>query len=356
MSIVKLARPEIQALHAYDAAEQVDDTIRLNANESPRDCSIGNFRRPLNRYPEVRPQKLQHALAQRFGCKPDQLLVTRGSSEAIDLVIRTFCRAGKDSVLMTSPSFSMYRHYAEVQGARLIQVQSDAEQDFAIDVDAILAACDDTTRVIFVCSPNNPTGTTLPRAELERLLEQRGEHSAVVVDEAYVEFGDHASVIEMLDRYSNLLVLRTLSKALGFAGARCGAVAGQADVVSMLSAVQAPYALATPVVECVEDALQDDQLELARQTVSEISSERDRLAKALTHYSFVLKVWPSDANFLLVRFANAERIMRRCAEQNVLLRDFGGELANCIRISIGSQDENKQLLRTLDTLEVETDG
>lgn len=350
MSIVRLARPEIQALHAYEAAEQVDDTIRLNANESPRRCSIGNFRRPLNRYPEVRPQKLQRALAERFGCQPDQLLVTRGSSEAIDLVIRTFCRAGKDSALMTSPSFSMYRHYAEVQGANVIEVETHAEQDFAIDIDAILAACDDTTRVIFVCSPNNPTGTTLPRAELERLLESRGEKSAVVVDEAYVEFGDNASVTELLDRYSNLLVLRTLSKALGFAGARCGAVAGQSDVVEILSAVQAPYALATPVVECVEDAFQAEQLELAQETVREIISERERLARALTQQSFVSRVWPSDANFLLVRVADAQLVMRRCAEQNVLLRHLGGDLSDCIRISIGSREENDQLLRALDTL------
>jgi histidinol-phosphate aminotransferase len=350
VSIVKLARPEIQALHAYEAAEQVDDTIRLNANESPRRCSIGDFRRPLNRYPEVRPLKLQHALAKRFGCQPDQLLVTRGSSEAIDLVIRTFCRAGKDSVLMTSPSFSMYRHYAEVQGAHLIEVETHADQNFAIDVDAILAACDDTTRVIFVCSPNNPTGTTLPRDALESLLERRSDDSAVVVDEAYVEFGDNASVTELLSRYDNLLVLRTLSKALGFAGARCGAVAGQADVVRMLAAVQAPYALATPVVECVEDALQDGQLELARQTVSEIVAERERLAAALAKYSFVSKVWPSDANFLLVRVDNTELVMRCCADQNVLLRDFGGELENCIRISIGSREDSDQLLRALDTL------
>jgi histidinol-phosphate aminotransferase len=356
MSIIKLARPEIQSLHAYEAAEQVDDTIRLNANESPRRCSIGNFRRPLNRYPEVRPQKLQRALAKRFGCEPEQLLVTRGSSEAIDLVIRSFCRAGQDSVLMTSPSFSMYRHYAEVQGADLIEVPTYAEQDFAIDVDAILAASDDTTMVIFVCSPNNPTGTTLSRTELERLLQQRGDNSAIVVDEAYVEFGDKTSVIEMLDKYENLLVLRTLSKALGFAGARCGAVVGHAEVVRMLSAVQAPYALATPVVECVEDALQDDQLKLARETVREIVGERERLAATFAEYSFVSRVWPSDANFLLVRVENAGLIMNRCAEQNVLLRDLSGELENCIRISIGSREENDLLLRALDTLEGAEDG
>ncbi|MDJ0794379.1 MAG: histidinol-phosphate transaminase [Woeseiaceae bacterium] len=356
MSIVKLARPEIQALHAYNAAEQVDDTIRLNANESPRRSTVGSFRRPLNRYPEVRPQRLQQALAERFGCQFDQLLVTRGSSEAIDLVIRTFCRAGVDSVLVTAPSFSMYRHYAEVQGANLIEVRSMPEQDFAIDVDAILAASDDTTRLIFICSPNNPTGTTLPRPELERLLQARGDASAIVVDEAYVEFGDHESTTALLDRYENLLVLRTLSKALGFAGARCGAVAGPASVVAMLSAVQAPYALATPVVECVEDALQDDQLELARETVAEIVAERERLAAALANYDFVQKVWPSDANFLLVRMVDALRVMRHCEDNKVLLRHFGGDLDDCIRISVGTPDENNRLLQALDTLRDRENG
>ncbi len=350
MSILDLARPEIQALHAYDAAEQVDDTIRLNANESPRNSPVGSFRRPLNRYPEVRPQKLQRALAERFGCAYNQLLVTRGSSEAIDLVIRSFCRAGVDSVLVTSPSFSMYRHYAAIQGANLIEVRSLPEQDFAIDVDAILAACDESTRLIFICSPNNPTGTTVPRPELERLLQARGSASAIVVDEAYVEFGEHESMTALLARYDNLLVLRTLSKALGFAGARCGAVAGPADVISMLSAVQAPYALATPVVECVEDALQDEQLELARKAVVEIVAERERLVAALATYPFVHKVWPSDANFLLVRMDDAGRVMRHCEANKVLLRHFGGDLDDCIRISVGTPEENSRLLQALDTL------
>ena len=356
MSIARLARPGIRALHAYEAAEQVDDTIRLNANESPRSNSIGNFRRPLNRYPEVRPQKLRQALATRFGCEPDQLLVTRGSSEAIDLIIRAFCEADRDAVLVTSPSFSMYRHYADVQGARLIEVKTLAERDFAIDVEDILDACNEMTRLIFVCSPNNPTGTTVPRQDLEVLLQERGPRSAVVVDEAYVEFGDKPSVTELLDRYDNLLVLRTLSKALGFAGARCGGVAGPPDVIRILSAIQAPYALATPVVECVEDALQSDQLEAADATVDEIVKERQRLADALMAFPFVIKVWPSDANFLLVRFDDARAIMRRCADDGVLLRHFGGDLEDCIRISIGTPEENDTLLATLTAHGDDNDG
>jgi len=349
MSIASLARPEIQALHAYDAAEQLDDTIRLNANESPQISTIGDFRRPLNRYPEVRPQRLQASLAERFGCRTDQLLVTRGSSEAIDLLIRTFCRAGIDNILTPSPSFSMYRHYAEVQGAGVIEVPTLAERDFVIDVDALLAACDDFTKIIFVCSPNNPTGTPLPRSELLRLLSQRNERSAVVVDEAYIEFGNEQSVVELLDTYPNLLVLRTLSKALGFAGARCGAVAGASDVVALLSAVQAPYALATPVVECVEDALDTTQLEIASDAVKQVVAERSRLMNAIEQYDFVSKAWPSEANFFLIRADDALAIMEHCKSKNVLLRHFSGDLSDCIRITVGSKSDNDTLLRALNS-------
>jgi histidinol-phosphate aminotransferase len=179
---------------------------------------------------------------------------------------------------------------------------------------------------------------------------------SVVVDEAYVEFGDKPSVTELLPRFENLLVLRTLSKALGFAGARCGAVAGPRAVIRMLAAVQAPYALATPVVECVEDALQADQLESASEVVEEIVAERERLVEAFASYDFISKVWPSDANFLLVRVDDAPHVMRRCAELKVLLRHFGGDLDDCIRISIGSRADNDQLLRALDTIKDESNG
>lgn len=350
MSIVKLARPEIQALSAYKAAAQVDDTVRLNANESPRCSPIGDFRRPLNRYPEVRPKGLQAALATRFGCATDQLLVTRGSSEAIDLIIRTFCRAGVNNIVTPSPSFSMYRHYAEVQGAGVVEVPTSATQDFQIDVDALLNACDEMTRLVFVCSPNNPTGTRIPRDDLVRLIEGRREKSAVVVDEAYVEFGSECSVMELLNQYPNLLVLRTLSKALGFAGARCGAVVGSADVISMLNAVQAPYALATPVVECVEEVLQSDQLASAEESIREVIEERQRVTAAIAEFSFVQKVWPSDANFFLIRVADPTLVMDRCKAHKVLLRHFDGNLSDCIRITVGSRADNDRLLQALNSL------
>jgi len=344
MSILDLARPEIRAMQPYRAAQQVDDTVRLNANEAPWTQGAGRFRRPLNRYPEIRPRALGLRLAEYFGCQPDSLLVTRGSSEAIDLLIRAFCREGRDSVLITPPTFSMYEHYARVQGALQRRVVLSPAADFAFDVDAILDACDDDTRLIFLCSPNNPTGTVLPRPALLDLLTRRGERSAIVVDEAYVEFSGEPSAAELLHSHPNLVVLRTLSKAMAFAGARCGVAIGPPGVVQVLDAIQAPYALSTPVVECVEEALTPAGLQLAQAGIAAIVAERARLASALCEFPFVERVWPSAANFLLVQVRDGTRVVAHSRDCGVLLRDVGDSLADCIRITIGDAADNDRLL------------
>ncbi len=347
MTIANLARAEIRALKPYEAAIQVDNTIRLNANEAPWTSSGDHFRRPLNRYPEIRPAALCAALAARYGCGSENLLVTRGTSEAIDLLIRVFCRAGQDNIVTTTPTFSMYRHYADVQGAELCEVETTPGNNFEIDSGALLQACDESTRLIFLCSPNNPTGTLLARDTLLDILQERGQQSAVVVDEAYIEFADEASVVELLGEYENLIVLRTLSKALAFAGARCGSVIGPTDVISMLSAVQAPYALATPVVECVENVLQAESLSEAERRVAEVVSERKRLVDALGELPFVRRIWPSAANFFLLEVDAADQLMRQTSSDNVLLRYFAGSLADCVRITVGTRAENDSLLESL---------
>lgn len=346
MTIARLARDEIQTLKPYEAAVQVDDTIRLNANEAPWTSSGDRFRRPLNRYPEIRPAQLRSALAGRYGCAVDNLQVTRGSSEAIDLLIRVFCKAGRDSIVTTTPTFSMYRHYARVQGATLREVETVRDNDFAVPASSILDACDATTHLIFLCSPNNPTGTILPRDTLLEILEQRGNDSAVVVDEAYIEFADEPSVVELLDQYENLIILRTLSKALAFAGARCGSVIGRREVIAMLDAVQAPYALATPVVECVENALQAENLSEAERWVRQVVAERERLVEALADYPFVRRIWPSSTNFFLLQLDDADALRQQSGNDKVLLRYFGGTLSDCVRITVGTQHENDRLLQT----------
>lgn len=350
MTIASLARPEIQALAPYEAAVQVADTVRLNANEAPWTSRADGFRRPLNRYPEIRPAGLRSALSERYGCAPERLLVTRGTSEAIDLLLRAFCRAGLDNIVTTSPSFSMYRHYAAIQGAVCREVATDPDRDFAVDIDALLEACDEGTRVIFVCSPNNPTGTLLPRPALLELLERRGNRSAIVVDEAYVEFADTPSAVELIEQYPNLVVLRTLSKALAFAGARCGSVIGPVDVIRILNAVQAPYAMATPVVECVQDALQTDSLDEAERWRLTIIAERERMITEFAGLGFVRRTWPSTANFFLAELDDAAAVLRHAAANKILLRHFGGDLADCLRITVGAPAENDRLLTLLRTM------
>ena len=351
MTVLRLARPEIQRLKPYEAAAQVTDTVRLNANEAPWTNSTDAFRRPLNRYPEIRPATLQRALSARFGCDPERLLVTRGTSEAIDLLIRAFCRSGIDNIVTIEPSFSMYRHYAEIQDAGVRTVIASRDDDFRVDVDAVLGACDENSRLIFVCSPNNPTGTLVPRSTLVDLLERRGADSVIVVDEAYIEFSDAVSTVELLEDHPNLVVLRTLSKALAFAGLRCGAVMGPVDVTAMLNAIQAPYALATPVVECVEDALRADRLDEAEKAVALVVAERQRLVEALGELGFVDRIWPSAANFLLVQVSDPAAVLDACDQRQILLRYFGGDLADCIRISVGTPAENSRLIETLRALD-----
>jgi histidinol-phosphate aminotransferase len=346
MSILESIRPELRQLRPYKAAEQVDDTIRLNANEAPWTNTNDQFRRPLNRYPEVRPAKLRRMLAEFYECAEENIVVTRGTSEGIDLLIRVFCRADRDALLTVTPTFSMYRHYAQIQGARLIEYATAPEQDFAVDVDALLDCCDDSVRLIFLCAPNNPTGNSIPVADLKRILES-SRNAAVVVDEAYVEFSSQASVVSLVDKFENLIVLRTLSKALACAGARCGSVIANSDVVDILAAVQAPYALATPVVECVENALRDDGFEISRRWAQEIVSQRETMMANFADLEFVEQVWPSDANFFLCRIRSASAVLTHCADQGVLLRDFGRELKDCVRVTVGQRNENEHLLKVL---------
>jgi histidinol-phosphate aminotransferase len=351
---MNLIRPEIRAMRPYHAAEQVDDTIRLNANESPWTGVDDHFRRPLNRYPEVRPAKLRSVLADRYGCAVDNLIVTRGTSEGIDLLTRVFCRAEQDSVVTATPTFSMYRHYAQVQGARFIESPTSPDENFAIDIDALLAACDDSTRLIFICSPNNPTGTSVPMDGLVRILEARSNKSAVVVDEAYIEYSDYSSAVNLMQRFENLIVLRTLSKALACAGARCGSVLAAAEVIDVLAAVQAPYALATPVVESVENSMQAETLAETDRLANEIAIARERLMTRVENYDFVGKVWPSDANFFLIQVDSGSALLAFCSKQGILLRDFGGDLANCIRITVGSDSENGRLLQVFNEFQDNT--
>ena len=258
MSIEAIARPEIRTLKAYVAAEQITGMIRLNANESPESPWAHLDRAPLNRYPEVRPAALQARMAELYGVNADCVLTTRGSTEAIDTLIRAFCRPYTDNIVVTPPTFDMYKVYADVQAVELNEVPLDAASDFAFDADAVIAAADADSKLIFVCSPNNPTGTVAERSDILRVADARRGRSVVVVDEAYIEFADRDSMIPDIFERDNLVVLRTLSKAFALAGARCGAMIGRPEAVLLMSRVLSPYSFSTPVTERVLDAMTDD--------------------------------------------------------------------------------------------------
>ncbi len=345
MTIETLARPEIRTLNAYQSAVQVNGALRLHANEAPTATDSDS----LNRYPEIRPTELQSRLAERFGVSRNNLLVTRGSSEAIDLLIRTFCRAGQDNIVITPPTFSMYRVYADIQGAETISCPLLSDEDFTLDVDSLTGCCTALSKLIFICSPNNPSGNIVPRSDIVRILTARKNESIVVVDEAYVEFSDTESMADLVTEHDNLVVLRTLSKALALAGARCGAVIGNATLIRILNGVLPPYALATPTIDCVMRALSSDGDKAGTLRIREIVAERERMTKQLTNKSCVKKVWPSEANFLLVRFRHPGEIRERLEQEKILIRDFSDkpELENCARITIGNPNENDRLLAAL---------
>lgn len=347
MSVLDLARPEVRAFTPYASArrESASRAVMLNANESPWSPA---GRGGLNRYPEPQPATLRERLARLYGVCAGQVLMGRGSDEAIDLLLRAFCRPGRDAVVTCPPTFGMYAVAAALQGAQVTEVPLSGA-GFELDADAVLAACLATTKLVFLCSPNNPTGGVVPLPVVSRLAEALRGRALVVVDEAYGEFADTPSAASLLGRHDNLAVLRTLSKAWGLAGARVGCLLADERVVDLLGAIMAPYPLPTPSVDAALDVLGGDGEQRMRQRVATLVAERGRLRRNLADLPGVREVLPSRANFLAVRFTDAAATRRRLEAQGIVVRDitrYPG-LDDALRISIGTPAENRRLRRAL---------
>jgi histidinol-phosphate aminotransferase len=339
-----LARPEIIAMSAYSSArtEQQCGTIWLDANENAYSDSM-----LWNRYPVPQPGSLLTQLAALYQIPAQHILLTRGSDEGIDLLIRAFCRAGQDKVLLCPPTYGMYKVAALIQGAAVIEVPLIKESDFALDTTAIQAqyAINNNIRLIFLCSPNNPTGNLLNSADILMLCQQLRGKSIIVVDEAYIEFAVADSLIKNLSANSNLVILRTLSKAYGLAGARCGAVIANPAIIALLKKIIAPYPIPAPIVDIVCQRLLMD-ITVHWQLLRE---EREKLMDFIQQLPFVSKVWPSQTNFLLFAVLDAEHVMTVCRQRGIILRNRSKDfaLANCIRVTIGTPAENKLLMEAL---------
>jgi histidinol-phosphate aminotransferase len=349
VSVLDLARPEIRAMQPYSSArmEASGGQVFLNANESawapPGDQGLG-----CNRYPEPQPAALIGALAALYGVRREQLLAGRGSDEAIDLLIRAFCRAGEDAILIQPPTFGMYSVCARIQNAALIEVP--LTDDFTLDVDAMLAAVTPAVKLVFICTPNNPSGQCVSRENIERLLQLLDGRALLVVDDAYIEFAFERIVAELIDRYEYLAVLRTLSKAWALAGARIGCLLANPEVIALLRRIMAPYPLPLPCVAVALAALSEAGQAQAREHLAVLRNEHERVRGALDALACVRKVLPSQANFLAVRFDDAGAIYRRLLAAGVVVRDVRRypKLGDALRITIGSPEENDRMLAVLE--------
>jgi histidinol-phosphate aminotransferase len=347
--LTDIARSEIRALKAYEHASWEPGLVRLHANELPWRAGGDASEEGLNRYPEPHPQALMDRLADHYGVARGSLLAGRGSDEAIDLLIRAYCRAGIDAVLITPPTFGLYSVAARILGATVIEVPLRREQQFALDLNALRQALTPAVRLVFLCSPNNPTGNLLAQDALLGLARELEGRALVVVDEAYIEFSDRESLAAHIADFPGLVVLRTLSKAHGLAGARCGALIANAEIVQLLQKVIQPYAVTQLTIEAVYRSLRPVNLQLTHERLALLKSERQRVSQRLGSAPDVLRVWPSDANFLLVEFRDAQRALLRVHAAGLLVRDFSHSLAlpGALRISIGTPEQNDQLLASL---------
>lgn len=371
--VLSLVRPEILALTPYSSArkESSGGRVWLDANENPLTPHADAPR--LNRYPEPQPADLVARFASLYGVTPDRVLVTRGSDEGIDLLLRAFCSAGRDAILITPPTYGMYTVSATIQGAQVVRVPLVREKDFALDAAAVLAAAlnppvPDPVRasldssfspaptaacpvkLVFLCSPNNPTGQLLDREAVLSITRSLLGRAVVVVDEAYAEFAAAPSLAADLSANPNLVVLRTLSKAYGLAGARVGVTLGSPAVIGVLQKIIAPYPIPVPVLHAALAALTGSAIADARRYAQTLVLERQRVAAALPAFRVVKQVWPSDANFLLVEVTDAAKVMAAGRAAGVIWRDRTKDVPNTVRLTIGTAEENDLTLEVLSNL------
>ena len=343
-TLQSLVRPNIWNLQPYSSARsefQGTATVFIDANENP-------WNPPYNRYPDPLQRTLKARIAEVKGVPEASIFTGNGSDEAIDLLLRIFCEPGVDNIVAIDPSYGMYQVAADINNVACRKVL--LRTDFSLDVDALLAAADAQTKLIFLCSPNNPTGNSLDRQEMVRLLHIF--EGIVVVDEAYIDFASQPSFLPELENYPNLVVLQTLSKAWGGAALRLGMAFASPAIIGLFNKVKYPYNVNLPAQrEALALLNKPEQMEAQRQKVLE---ERERLRRAFEAAPFQYKVYPSDANFLLVEVGRANEIYAALVEKGVIVRNRNSVslCRGCLRITVGTVDENTLLLRALEEVGV----
>ncbi|MDH2926549.1 histidinol-phosphate transaminase [Lonepinella koalarum] len=347
MTISPLSRKNVQALTPYQSARRLGGKgdIWLNANEYPTSPNFDLLHRTFNRYPEPQPEAVINGYANYAGVKPENVIVTRGGDESIELIIRAFCEPD-DHVLHCPPTYGMYSVSAETCGIALKTVPLTA--DFQLNLAEIERNLD-RVKVVFVCSPNNPTGTLVNRVDLLKLLDITRNKAIVVVDEAYIEFCPQASLVNELANYPHLAIIRTLSKAFALAGLRCGFTLANAELIGILQKVIAPYPLPVPVSDIAAQALQPQGITQMQERVNDVLNNRAWLIEQLSKIPTVVQIFETEANYVLVKFQDSEKIFKTLWEQGIILRDQHKALGlqNCIRITIGTRNELEQTVKAI---------
>ena len=348
----RLARPEILAMPPNDVAAQANeafagDAIKLDANENPFTPLIdGSLAANINRYPEPQPARLRQIMAALYGVEAQNLVVTRGGDDAIDILLRTFCRAGEDAMSVCQPTFSAYAQFGRLQGARVVETRLDANFDF--DPDAFVAAIADerNLKLAFICSPNNPTGNPVAPADVLKVADALS-NTIIVLDEAYIEFSDLESLAREATKRENLVVLRTLSKAYGLAGARVGCAIGNAELISLIARALPPYPMPSLAIQAAMTSLSPSRRPVHENRIRKLKAARERIAELLRSSSIVKSVRSGGGNFLFLEVDDAETLATKLHGLGIRVRFRPNAAPGGVRLTIGEEAENGAALAAL---------
>jgi histidinol-phosphate aminotransferase len=342
LELEKLVRKNVLLLKPYSSARdefQGSASVYLDANENP-------YPSTYNRYPDPHQIKLKEKISFIKGIPIEQIFLGNGSDEPIDLLIRAFCEPGIDNIVIPQPTYGMYTVSAEINNVAIKTIQLTPE--FDIDINQTIQSWDSHTKLIFLCSPNNPSGNLLDAEKIKTLLNTF--QGIIVIDEAYIDFANYAGFVSLVKQFPNLVVLQTLSKAWGLAAIRLGMCFASKDIIAILNKIKPPYNIS---ILSQQVALEELHFEVRKNRwVAEIVDEREKLKQGLEKLKSVQKVYPSDANFLLVKIQEAKIIYHRLVQKGIIVRDRSNVLLcdDCLRITVGTPSENKTLLNELKLL------
>lgn len=351
-SIIHLVRSNIKNLQPYQSARRIGGhgDIWLNANECPIPSSYKTNIRLFHRYPECQPKNLISSYANYVGLLNNQILVTRGADEGIELLIKAFCDPGKDAIICCPPTYDMYAVNAGIANIKIKEIPT-FNDTWQINLEKIQSNLD-KVKLIYICNPNNPTGNIISIKDIINLLKITLGIALVVIDEAYIEFSPKHSMVSFLKDYPNLIILRTLSKAFSLAGIRCGFTLANKEIINILNKVISPYPISTIVSDIAIQSLSINAIKNMKDKVVTLNLNRNWLVKKLKKVSLVEKIFNSHANYILVKFYMFEKIFQSLWKKGIILRNQNHKihLNNCLRISIGSRSECLRLIEEIKIL------